>query len=102
MIILDILQAFNTLHMQNTHLVVRIIYKFKINKKKSIFPLKFSHMIRLKILQAFSILCMQKNGLNFIEILFFLFLFISKETFIARRLLHVLFFFIRLIYVHLT
>ena len=33
MIILDILQAFNTLHMQNTHLVVRIIYKFKINKK---------------------------------------------------------------------
>ena len=39
MIILDILQAFNTLHMQNTHLVVRIIYKFK--KKNSIFPLNF-------------------------------------------------------------
>lgn len=53
-------------------------------------------MIRLKILQAFSILCMQKNGSNLIEILFFpsfFFFFISKETFIARRLLQVLFFF---------
>lgn len=91
MIILDILQAFNTLHMQNTHLVVRIIYK-KILKKKIRISFQIFPYDQIKDFASIFHGLHAKKWLELNRNSIFPSFFISKEKFIARRLLRVLFF----------